>query len=655
MIERGCLYYIIIVIFVTTSELQSKLMCRIAGIVSKFISDVSGVKLMLQSMKHGGPDDEGIFEDNGLCFGHRRLSILDLSDAGHQPMSSVSGDIWITYNGEIYNFNSIKRELIECGFTFKSNTDTEVIIYAYKQWGVSAFAKFEGIFAFALYDKPKNKLLLVRDSFGVKPLYYFIKDKTILFASEIRAFKAYDTQWPENPDWKILFLAFGSIPHPFSTLKDVFSLSPGNVLSIDLGTTNYHITPFSSENVYHGYLKNKDQALLKIQSAVTNSLEKNLVADLEIALFLSGGVDSSILAVIGDIKKKNLSSISINFDEKEFDEGEFQQEILENTAGINTTSKVSKEIFWNQLHDFFDSMDQPSVDGLNTYFIAKCARETGFKIALSALGADAVFGGYNSISRIKWLKSLRKLPAKRFISKLIGVFNRSFERLSFLEMKGPIWDYLFLRGIYTVDQISLVTGENTEVIKKVIDKVSIRTTLGSNDPRYALFLESNIYLRNQLLRDADNFGMWHGLEIRVPLLDIRLVEAVESIHHSIRFSNNNKKHLLKDSFKNVLPPKIAKRSKQGFTFPFNHWLKDKPLLAKLIPQEGESINVLKDFMQGKNHWSKAWALATMEQFESRRNRKMPINSKESAANFQSTEAQPKTKFRYSRTADVYVE
>lgn len=606
-------------------------------------------------MKHGGPDDEGIFEANGLCFGHKRLSILDLSDAGHQPMSSASGDIWITYNGEIYNFNSIKRELIECGVTFKSNTDTEVIIYAYKQWGVSAFAKFEGIFAFALYDKPKNKLLLVRDSFGVKPLYYIIKDKTILFASEIRAFKAYDPQWPENPDWKILFLAFGSIPHPFSTLLNVFSLSPGNVLSIDLRTTEYHVSPFSFENVYHGYLKNKDSALLKIQSAVVNSLEKNLVADLEIALFLSGGVDSSILAIIGDIKKKNLSSISINFDEKEFDEGEFQQEILENTAGINTTFKVSKEMFWNQLDDFFNSMDQPSVDGLNTYFIAKCARETGFKVALSGLGADEVFGGYNSISRIKWLKSLRKLPAKRFISKLVGVFNRSFERLCFLEMKGPIWDYLFLRGIYTVDQISIITGENTEVVKKVIEKVSISTTLDSNDPRYALFLESNIYLRNQLLRDADNFGMWHSLEIRVPFLDIRLVDAVESIHHSIRFSNNNKKHLLKDSFKDVLPPKIANRSKQGFTFPFNHWLKDKPLLAKLIPQEGESINVLKDFMQGKNHWSKAWALATMEQFESRRNRKMPINSKESAANFQSTEAQPTTKFRYSRTADVYVE
>jgi asparagine synthase (glutamine-hydrolysing) len=630
-------------------------MCRIAGIVSDCTSGPNSVKLMLQSMKNGGPDDEGVFEDNGLCFGHKRLSILDLSDAGHQPMPSASGDIWITYNGEIYNFNSIKRELIECGISFKSNTDTEVIIYAYKQWGVSSFAKFEGIFAFALYDKPKNKLLLVRDSFGVKPLYYFIKDKTILFASEIRAFKAFDTQWPENPDWKIVFLAFGSIPHPFSTLKDVFSLSPGNVLTIDLTTANYHVSPFSSESVCHGYLKNKDGALLKIQSAVTNSLEKNLVADLEIALFLSGGIDSSILAIIGDIKKKNLSSISINFDEKEFDEGVFQQEVLKFTCGQNKTFKVSKEMFCDHLHDFFNSMDQPSVDGLNTYFIAKYASERGFKVALSGLGADEVFGGYNSISRIKWLKSLRKLPAKRLISKLLGLFNRSFERLCFLEMKGPIWDYLFLRGIYTVDQISILTGENSEVIKKVIEKVSIRTTLDSNDPRYALFLESNIYLRNQLLRDADNFGMWHGLEIRVPFLDIRLVDAVDSIHHSIRFSKNHKKHLLKDSFKNVLPPKIANRNKQGFTFPFNHWLKDKPLLTKLIPQEGKSINVINDFIQGKSHWSKAWALATMEQFERRQKDKISISSKEAAANFQSTKAQPTTKFRYSRTADVYIE
>ena len=627
-------------------------MCRIAGIVSDCAFKANDVKLMLESMKHGGPDDEGIFEANGLCFGHKRLSILDLTNAGHQPMSSVSGDIWVTYNGEIYNFNSIKRELIECGVTFKSNTDTEVIIYAYKQWGVTAFAKFEGIFAFALYDKPKNKLLLVRDSFGVKPLYYFIKDKTILFASEIRAFKAYDTQWPENPDWKILFLAFGSIPHPYSTLKDVFSLSPGNVLSIDLTTANYHVSPFSSENVYHGYLKNKDGALLKIQTAVTNSLEKNLVADLEIALFLSGGVDSSILAIIGDLKKKNLSSISINFDEKEFDEGEFQQEVLKFTGGQNKTFKVSKEIFCDQLPDFFNSMDQPSVDGLNTYFIAKYASERGFKVALSGLGADEVFGGYNSISRIKWLKSLRKLPAKRLISKLMGLFNRSFERLSFLEMKGPIWDYLFLRGIYTVDQISLVTGENTELIKKVIEKVSIRTNLDSNDPRYALFLESNIYLRNQLLRDADNFGMWHGLEIRVPFLDIRLVDAVDSIHHAIRFSNNHKKHLLKDSFKNELPPKIANRNKQGFTFPFNHWLKDKPLLIKLIPQERKSINVLNDFIQGKNHWSQAWALAIMEQFERRQKDKISISAKESSTNFHSSKTQPAMKFRSSLVADV---
>jgi asparagine synthase (glutamine-hydrolysing) len=234
----------------------------------------------------------------------------------------------------------------------------------------------------------------------------------------------------------------------------------------------------------------------------------------------------------------------------------------------------------------------------------------------------------------------------------MGLFNRSFERLSFLEMKGPIWDYLFLRGIYTVDQISLVTGENTELIKKVIEKVSIRTNLDSNDPRYALFLESNIYLRNQLLRDADNFGMWHGLEIRVPFLDIRLVDAVDSIHHAIRFSNNHKKHLLKDSFKNELPPKVANRNKQGFTFPFNHWLKDKPLLIKLIPQERKSINVLNDFIQGKNHWSQAWALAIMEQFERRQKDKISISAKESSTNFHSSKTQPAMKFRSSLVADV---
>jgi asparagine synthase (glutamine-hydrolysing) len=590
-------------------------MCRIAGIIDASSSNAHHVGQMLRSMKHGGPDDEGIYEDGELCFGHKRLSILDLSDDGHQPMISVDGEIWITYNGEIYNFTAIKKELIEDGFVFKSNTDTEVIIYAYKRWGVGAFAKFEGIFAFALFDKVKNKLLLVRDTFGVKPLFYFIREKTILFASEIRAFKAYNPQWAENPDWRVFFLAFGSIPHPFSTLMNVYSLPPGSVLTINLATTKYHISRFGFENFYQGKLKDKSNALLKTRSAVISALEKNLIADLEIALFLSGGVDSSILAMIGGVKKDDLKSISINFDEKDFDEGQFQQEVLKYSGGINKTSKVSIEMFQDNLDDFFNAMDQPTIDGLNTYFIAKCAHDSGFKVAISGLGADEVFGGYNSSSRIKWLKWLRKLPAKHLVSKLVGLFNSSFERLSFLEMKGPIWDYLFLRGIYTLDQISTITGEDIEVVKRVIEKVPLDCTLNSNDPRYALFLESNVYLRNQLLRDADNFGMWHALEIRVPFLDTKLVEVLESVHPSIRFSESLQKYLLKEAFKNILPPKIANRSKKGFTFPFNHWMKDGVLLATLIPKEVKSSKIIDDFKQGKKHWSKAWALAVMTQFD----------------------------------------
>lgn len=564
-------------------------------------------------MERGGPDDEGVFQDGKVVFGHKRLSIIELSQDGHQPMIGYEGEITITFNGEIYNYRQLKQELEAVGCIFKTKTDTEVIIHSYRTWGKAAFDRFEGIFAFAIFDKVKNVIVLARDHVGVKPLYYSFLNGCFLFSSEVKAFNAYDRKWPENADWQVLFLAFGSMPFPHTTLKDVFILKPGCWMEVQIESLTY-----KTESFQRSATSNEDYVELKrlIKTKVQAALNKNLVADAEVGVFLSGGIDSSLLTLLAS-GQKNVKTISINFEQAQFDESKYQKMVLAKVDKPNHESDtVSEHMFWENLNDVWCAMDQPTIDGVNTYFVSRFAHRAGLKVVLSGLGADELFGGYASFKRVSLMKTLRTIiPFKNIISKVLGMYKSSYKRLTYLTLPGAVGDYLFLRGIHPPDVIASFLNISEDSVLNILSAQEINVPRNLTPYQYASFLEINEYMTNQLLRDSDVMGMWHALEIRVPFLDIDLIRSLNKIDVHQWEKQSYPKQFLVESFAGLLPEMVVTRRKQGFTFPLAIWLKNnKQALNALITHNTGSDKLLKSFYDGKSHWSACWSLAVAEQF-----------------------------------------
>jgi asparagine synthase (glutamine-hydrolysing) len=593
-------------------------MCRIVGVITKDNSIDVQAKLnaMLRSVAHGGPDDEGKYFDGTIAFGHRRLSIIDLTPAGHQPMATAGWDVVVSFNGEIFNYLQLRAELEKMGAVFRTRTDTEVILMAYQHWGVSSFNRLEGMFAFSIYDKRKQKVILVRDHIGVKPLYYSVENDTMIFASEVRAFKAYDPAWNEHPDWRILFLALGSLPYPFTTLDRVYQLAQGSYLEFDVDSGSANVTNYVKLHESKELIANDHVFLKMIRRSIFDAVKKNLISDAPLGIFLSGGIDSSLLALIADQTLPHVRTISVNFSEAKFDEGPYQKLVLETGRSMKHVSQtLTEDALWSQLDDIWNAMDQPSIDGVNSYFVCKCAKSQGLKVVLSGLGADEIFGGYESFNRVRWMGVLRRVPFKRAITKLITLKNRAWNRLMFLKIKGVIGDYLFLRGIHTPDNIAKILNVPEKRVWNVLNNLEVTVPPTSDKRAYASLLETNIYMSNQLLKDTDYMSMWHGVEVRVPFLDIRLLEDVQRIEPEKRFKKGWPKYLLTASTNNILPHEVVFRSKRGFTFPFSKWLIDNlGEFETMLPKTEQSGKMMEDFRKGRIHWSRCWSLAVVHQF-----------------------------------------
>ena len=572
------------------------------------------VKRMCQVLKHGGPDDEGIFDDNevGLTFGHRRLSIIDLSRSGHQPMADIQQRVWITFNGEIYNYPELREQLIGVGARFISSTDTEVIISAYIHWGIAAFAKLRGIFAFALYDKERALTYLVRDSSGIKPLYYYTKPGQLGFASEVKALKAAGIASEADPNWEIRFLAYGHIPEPYTTLKNVYSLPKGHFLCWNHKNDSYDI------HSYHVIFKkagidNFTTAKEAIKETLEFAVRRQLTADAPIGVFLSGGIDSSLLTLLAAKEKKTqLKTISIYFNEKAYDESMYQNLILKQIEGEKFNHLVKQSDFETFLPQIIEDMDLPTTDGINTWCISKFAHDDGLKAVLSGVGADELFGGYPSFNRIRYIKTARKYPASLFKLANHSSFD-AYKKIAFLAYNHPIADYLFLRGLYSPADISAILDVDIAQVEDVLFANSKLPYLDNYDEQDAAWFEVNLYMQNQLLRDTDVMGMSHGLEVRVPFLDQDFVRLSESINPAIRFDKNRPKKLLIDSFSDILPEAIWNRTKMGFTFPLQEWMKEnQEITNESLYKKRKSKSIIKSFKNNSVHWSKAFALCQIQ-------------------------------------------
>jgi asparagine synthase (glutamine-hydrolysing) len=594
-------------------------MCRIAGIISNSLAPEARkeiVKEMCTILRHGGPDDEGIYsnDEHLLTLGHRRLSIIDLSSAGHQPMSYNDGRYVITYNGEIYNYPELKSELITSGYTFKTNSDTEVILAAFAKWGSRSFSLLNGMFAFALWDNINSELYLVRDSVGMKPLYYAITSAGIAFASEIKAFKPIPYLQEVNEIWKVHMLAYGHLPEPITLLKHVRPLGAGSFIRYSTLTGQFDCDVYKQYS-YLEKIEDRNYAIGRLRAKLKASIKRHLISDAPIGVFLSGGVDSSIIALLAnDYAKGELHTLSLYPEEAELSEKKYQDIVQRNIQGYQKQDLLREKDFHEYLPTIFEAMDQPSCDGINTWFISKSAKDYGLKAVLSGLGADELFGGYPSFNRIYPALKLEYLP-KRLLNGWKHSESKKMRRLSYLSLGGTIGKYLFLRGLFIPIEIAKQLDANESEVIDILKNLPALNNINHMDPRnQASWMEVNMYMRNQLLRDSDVMSMAHGIEIRIPFLDKEFIDLTLSLTSEIKYSGERKKQLLIDSFKDVIPETIWKRPKMGFTFPFYKWMMNSEYIKEKMTNSGQhNLDSYQQFTEGKIHWSQLMSLLLCQQ------------------------------------------
>jgi len=614
-------------------------MCGINGIYNhKSLKDVENkVKLMNSLTKHRGPDYSNIYLDSSVCIGHNRLSIIDLDSKSNQPFISADENLVLSYNGEIYNFLDLKKELSK-SYDFKTKSDTEVIIAAYSLWGIEMVYKFNGMFSFALWDKSKEELFLCRDRFGIKPLYYIEVNQSIIFSSSIKALKSFSHEELKIKEDDLLdFLQYGTVHQPNTILDKVKSVPRGSFLMAG----NQETKIFEYWNLFESNNSNKvtSEPLKTVNKLLLESVEKRLISDVPYGIFLSGGIDSSILvAAASKVSTQKVNTFSIVFKEKGFDERKFSRQIASKYKTNHLELELNPEEILQQIEEPFKFMDHPSVDGINTFFISKQVHNQGFKMALSGAGSDELFAGYPVFKEVfelenkKWLYSFPP-QLRNIFGKLLQLRNQSLKshkiaeilNLKLLELPYfyPIFRKIFANNtIYKLCDIKNISTENYP-FNWAFNNLDTNN-IGAN---YSLIskisaLEIETYLQNVLLRDADQMGMANSLEIRVPFLDHNLVEYVLSLPNELKYPIYPKK-LLIDSTKGWIPDEIIYRKKMGFVLPWEKWMKNELSSfceESLLNLEDFSIfnmsqvNLLwKDFAKGNPYinWLQIWSLVVL--------------------------------------------
>ena len=590
-------------------------MCRIAGIVDKrSLQIASDIISMRDAMENGGPDSSGVYidEEASLALGHRRLSIIDISDGGNQPMLNETKDIVLIFNGEIYNYLDLKEELKSAGYHFFSNSDTEVILKGYEYWGTRCFAKFKGMFAIALYDKKRKQIILARDHAGIKPLYYYTDKTALYFASEIRAFNQLPNKWEENNLWKVYFLTYGYLPHTVTTLKGVKPLEKGSYLIFNTDTLESE-QAFYYHDSFSETITDEEEAKEQIRFTLKAAIKRHLIADAPLGLFLSGGIDSSLLTLLAKEYKDELHTLSIIFDDEKYSEKCYQDIIVKKAGTKHQAFLLDKKQFKEAIPDILQAMDQPSADGINSYFISKFAKEAGLKAVLSGLGADELFGGYPSFKRNKLIKNIRQLPAF-IINNAHLIPQHKYQKINFLKTENDTGNYLFNRGYFTpVETARLFDMHVSEVQALLLQEEFFISLEQLSEGNKTSYLESNLYMQNQLLKDTDYMSMWHSIEVRVPFLDYDFIECAHQISSCLKFDNRQGKYLLIESFKDQLPDEIWNRKKKGFQLPFDTWMQES--LDQFISTKQDQ-EMHKKFKKGQLNWSSYWAYILSQSFQS---------------------------------------
>ncbi|SEN79632.1 asparagine synthase (glutamine-hydrolysing) [Rhodospirillales bacterium URHD0017] len=603
-------------------------MCGIAGIHAYLDVappvDRAELKRINDRMAARGPDGHGLWlsADGRTGLAHQRLAIIDLSEAGAQPMHSACGRYTITFNGEIYNYRELRDELSARGHAFRSGSDTEVLLQLYADCGADMVKKLRGMFAFGLWDSEKRTLLLARDALGIKPLYWADDGWTVRFASQAKALLA-GGRVGRDPDSAgiVGFHLFGSVPEPFTVWREVHTLPAGTTLTIDASGPQsakryYDVAAALAERASAGHGDGDARRLLA--DAVRDSVRHHLVADVPVAVFLSAGLDSgALLGTMATLGAQSVSAVTLAFAEFKglaVDEAPLAAEVAKRYGARHIVRTVDRAEFERDLPAILDAMDLPTIDGINTWFVAKAAHEAGIKVALSGLGADECFGGYPSFTdvprSVHWLRPLSFVPGlgplvRRGLSAAIDAGLGLHPKAAGVLQYGGDWAgaYLLRRSVYMpweldelIDPALVADGlRRLAPLSHIAAALHGVRPLGDFD-RVAT-LETTLYMRNQLLRDADWAGMSHGVEIRVPYVDPFFLAALPSGDVLARV---NAKDAVADVPAPPLPDAVRERRKTGFVTPVGRWLRE----AAGTPAEGTPADGVVDFSAASRSWAR---------------------------------------------------
>lgn len=591
-------------------------MCGISGLVSL----TSGITLEVdkliaatETLKKRGPDHGGFFQHHRVLLAHRRLSIIDVSESAHQPMSDETGRYTIIFNGEFFNYSDYRKEFINSGIPLRTASDTEVLLHLYIRYGPSCLNKINGFFAFAIYDKHENTIFLARDRYGIKPLWYFYDHEKLVFASELKTLLALDV--PRVPDRiSILnYLQLNYVPGPWSILEGVRKMRPGHYLLLNLNNetpeireTCYYRIPIPSGEPFTG---SYDEAMSKLRTLMEDSVQKRLISDVPLGAFLSGGIDSSVVVALAARHTANLNTFSIGYkDAPMYDETRFARLVAQRYKTNHTEFQLKDEDLFGNLFKVLEYLDEPFADSsaLAVNILCQHTRQH-VTVALSGDGADEMFGGYNK-HRAEWiLRNRRILTAmattispilrpfegargSRFANKIRQIHR--FAGGASMSNADRYWRWCGFTDEDDIDRMIDFSYENRDYFRR---KKELLKPLGrGNTLQDILYMDMQRILPDDMLVKVDMMSMANSLEVRVPFLDYRVVDFAFSIPDHWKIDRQWSKKILREAFYSDLPGEIFHRGKHGFEVPLLRWfrtglrslIEDELLSREFIDRQG---------------------------------------------------------------------
>lgn len=568
-------------------------MCGIAGYYSaNKVFNEAHLRNMTSLMAHRGPDAEGFFMDDKVGLGHKRLSIIDLSDSANQPMFAQNNNYVIVFNGEIYNFQELAAEL---NISLKTSSDTEVLIEAFAKWGVKFVKKLNGMFAIAIFCKSDGTLYLFRDRMGIKPLFYYFHNKQLVFASELKSILALNTiQENKSINKQALrtFLHVGYIPEPLTIYTNVFKFPKGSFAKFDGNQLEFEKYWDSRDKVNQTVIKNENEAKEELKALIKDSVRYRLIADVPYGTFLSGGIDSSLVsAVAQQTTNQQLKTFSIGFDDPKFNETEFSRKVANHIQSDHHEFILTEQDALKLVPDVFAYYDEPYADAsaIPTMLVSKMAKQH-VTMTLSGDGGDELFHGYGMYNWAKRFKNPLIFANRKLLAKALSLGSSRHKRVGKLLNYNKA--YQFKAHVFSQEQyyfsgneLDNLLGDNSDIFGFKDDYSALSRKLSAAEEQ-ALF-DINYYLPDDLLTKVDRASMRYSLETRVPLLDHRIVEFALNVDAKLKVVNGDSKHLLKQVLYDYVPKEIFDRPKWGFGIPLNRWLKTelKPMVDDYLSQE----------------------------------------------------------------------